>query len=231
LLMLFFFWWFIFNLSKIWADFNGKETIVYMEYQMSTKSLPPGITVCTHCLLCAFPNDSVIHAEEIMKNDYVQNMLVVNGSIDQTPDIEIDCRLYNTTLGKPEKQKVHRCTDIVPVVVSMQEGHKCFTFFSDIYGNMSRMDKLYPNREQMNFDAVPVIQLSLEGRFLAGNTIFRHIRISNSFHKSSWGDMNMNRTGIAYSGMYITLHDPAILPDMYSFPYYRLKRGKVSVIP
>ena len=85
---------------------------------------------------------------------------------------------------------------------------------------------------QLSFDAVPVIRFYLKGNFLSGNSIFRYEFLGRQLHNSSLANnINLSRAGKKFSGMYITLHDPAILPDMYNFRYYRLQRGKVMVVP
>ena len=45
--------WCLFTWQKVIGEFREHETIVFVEYQQPGISNPPGITVCTHCVLCS----------------------------------------------------------------------------------------------------------------------------------------------------------------------------------
>lgn len=249
-LVLFFLAWFVFNAFTIWQDFRYHEGIVYLEYQTPNRSHPPGITICSHCILCSyvsqcciyssitmnmyrFQNESTVYADYLLNNDSTWKAVEPYSSNDHDDkDFEVKCRLFSNSYEPPSKQNTFDCVQIAAVVRSAEEGHKCFTYFSNIYGKKSMMiDNSKMEPDLLKFDQVPVIRFEISGKFLLGKSVYRLERIKNSIHKSSWGDMRTDRSGISYSGIYVSLHDPDILPDMSSLQYYRLQAGKVTVIP
>lgn len=44
--------WFLFNTYTIWDQYAQYETIVFMDYQRPTTTLPPAISVCLVCTSC-----------------------------------------------------------------------------------------------------------------------------------------------------------------------------------
>nr|XP_046908424.1 uncharacterized protein LOC124490006 [Dermatophagoides farinae] len=118
--------------------------------------------------------------------------------------------------------------DLAPVVVSMQEGHKCFTYFSDLFGDISRLynnnnnndDDDYGQNNQnstimMDFDRFPYLEISVKGKYLQSATNGRNqIKSSNLLYDNS----EIGET----IGIFIVLHSPTILADMLSLSYHRI---------
>ena len=185
-------------------------------------------------------------------NDDINNSNIYQNTI---KDYKILCKFYNNTISssfsqtKPLNQV--NCESIVSPVVSMQEGHKCVTYFSDLYGEVTRKRQKDPQQVQMNFDFEPVIMLLIKGEFLNSNTIKTDIsgkeenknsKNENKEHKKSkdkngddeniygdgkgfWTNIN-DQNGNAYTGLYIAVHDPTAMPDMFYTRFHRLDRDQ-----
>lgn len=131
-------------------------------------------------------------------------------------DIVLECLFLSSTVNVPNPRK-YNCTDLAPLVVSMQEGHKCFTYFSDLYGHISRS----PSATQMTFDLFPKIQLRLSDRFLMGSPSSRYSLLQKHLRQGQ------NQTN---AGIYLTLHTPSVLPDMVNVAYHRLMPNRSTAV-
>ena len=46
--------WFAINGCTILKDYLRRESLVFLEYNRPENTRPPGITICTHCVLCKY---------------------------------------------------------------------------------------------------------------------------------------------------------------------------------
>lgn len=44
--------WFVFNSVTILLDYWRHDSMIFLQYKRPDKTVPPGITICTHCVLC-----------------------------------------------------------------------------------------------------------------------------------------------------------------------------------
>uniref|UniRef100_A0A6P6YI58 Uncharacterized protein LOC113798559 n=1 Tax=Dermatophagoides pteronyssinus TaxID=6956 RepID=A0A6P6YI58_DERPT len=244
--------WFWINFITVFSDFLTFDTIVYMEYRTPKHTRPPGITFCTHCIYCRYSNNQskknkmlVYKAiENNIDDDYILDYDYENDDKDDKNDKDDEalslnltdfinyCRFYPNALDLNEKtkSKFFNCSDLAPVVVSMQEGHKCFTFFSDIFGDISRLyndnygqDNTKENLPiMMDFDQFPFLEINIKGKYLQSVANGQDQWHSNSlFDNSEIGET---------IGIFIVLHSPTILADMLSLSYHRIFPRKYTQI-
>lgn len=117
-------------------------------------------------------------------------------------EVVLECALY----PKGADSALESCSQVAPVVVSMQEGHKCFTYFSDIYGHMTGLARSEQRqRYQMEFELLPYIALRLSNKFL------------------SWKPLSRKRQMEPQSGLSIVLHSPDVLPSMLELSWHSLR--------
>lgn len=132
-------------------------------------------------------------------------------------DIVDECVLESSTV--PQDKSAHKiaCDQVAPVVVSMEEGHKCFTYFSDVHGgvNQSKVKDF-----QMEFERFPKISLTFSAK---------HLNSKPKWNKEQF-EMKEKIEDENSAGIYLVLHSPGILPDMLGLTLRRVKPGKaVSV--
>lgn len=125
--------------------------------------------------------------------------------------------LVKLCLYKPNGrvEKVFNCSDLASVVTSMQEGHKCFTYFSDIYGQMSELRasekrKIY----EMKYENYPSIIFRFSKKYLPHDSLYR-------------ADIVLNRQTDQTSGVFIVIHSPTILPHMVQLSLHPLTVSNV----
>lgn len=137
------------------------------------------------------------------------------------PNIDLAC-VFVPDVTKPNFDEVlHSCEEYVPAVISMQEGHRCYTYFSDIYGQTTR--NMRKKKELvLKFDRQPVIQLLINGSYVFGVSVSSNVPSENR---------SRNEPFTAFSGMYIALHDNTILPDMLGLGFHQLKPQHIVNIP
>lgn len=144
-----------------------------------------------------------------------------NNISEELGDVDISCQFYSTSvLGLRNELFLANCTDAVPIVISMQEGQKCFTFFSNIHGEMSRIFEQKNNSWNMEFQKFPTIQLRISGKLL-----------SYPFWNDDWtsefsNNSNKNDVNKVSPGLFVTVHDPTQLSYMQGIPLYRIQPGK-----
>lgn len=124
------------------------------------------------------------------------------------------CRIYPDSSNNSD---YYDCADITSIVITMQEGHKCFTFFSDIFADVSQ--RLYQSSATFNktlilkFDQFPYIDFSIKGKYLQP----RYINNLSDKYDSQ-----------RKFGIFLSIHTPAMLPDMLSLSSRRLFQKKYS---
>ena len=129
----------------------------------------------------------------------------------------VTCTLISDTKIQNAEKYALNCSQLVEPVYSMQEGHRCFTYFSDIYGQTTRAVDKNPQL-RLNFDRDPEIKLEIRGQFLFG------------ISTNQVGSGNAKQTP-TFTGMYLNVHDPTILPDMYGLPFHQLFPGYRINVP
>lgn len=60
---------------------------------------------------------------------YLDSINTENNNSSELDAFDIKCTFVNSTISKNESMRIN-CTELVPVVVSIQEGRYCKTFFS-----------------------------------------------------------------------------------------------------
>lgn len=51
--ILFCFGWFLFSSILLLVQYMSFETVVYIEYENPTHTVPPAFSICTHCIYCS----------------------------------------------------------------------------------------------------------------------------------------------------------------------------------
>lgn len=131
--------------------------------------------------------------------------------------MRIRCRYHTTTVSNVNGS-ILDCADLVPVVVSIQEGMRCYTFMSDIYGQMSRANQSNGGQFQLQFELFPQFRIELNGSLLSeswGNDEFPDEASTDS----------SNTLGKRSGKVFLTLHDPKLLPDMQDIPLHQIMSG------
>ena len=150
---------------------------------------------------------------------FYNNIESINDSSLLTKDVEISCAItFRKVQSNVTTINEINCTDLVPMIKSIQEGHKCFTFFSDIYGQVTRSIK-HSSSLLLQFDQFPQIHLKVGGWLFATNS-----------HDSTIEKKNQQKE-LSLTGMYMNIHDPTILPDMYDMTFHQLVPGKFTNVP
>lgn len=153
----------------------------------------------------------------------VSDVLHANNTVEPNLNIEFSdvihsCQLAITTVSTGIYNYGHKilydCAEIVEPIVSMEEGNKCFTFFSDIYGNMSRAQ----NQPLLEFESFPQITIVFNDKHL--DSVASRAMLAT--------DPEPNNS--ATYGVYLVLHSPMALPLMQELTMHRIVRQKSSTI-
>lgn len=136
-------------------------------------------------------------------------------------NLKVSCYLLPDTMRTDYIEHFYKCEDLVPVVISMQEGHRCFTYFSDIYGQATRNVKTKLGLT-LKFDRRPQIQLMINGDYMFGVAVSQKILSQNN---------SQNEPTTTFSGVHFALHDPTILPDMLGLGFHQLKPQHIHSFP
>lgn len=172
------------------------------------------------CFNCSL-NESTI-PNIVVRNFFKDN---INSTFEKlnnnlTLDQIVECHLLLSPIFSDNSQtKSFKCEDVASVVVSMQEGYKCFTYFSDIFGDMTRTNGKF----MMDFERFPEIDLSL----FSGNEILpEEANESMKFFtmKSKFAPDSED------GGLYLVLHSPLILPYMEEQTMHRIKQNRLVEI-
>ncbi|KAI2805275.1 hypothetical protein BLOT_004269 [Blomia tropicalis] len=214
--VVFCFVWFVFSSTKILKDYSAFDTDVFVEYQNPDRTHPPAVTICTHCLLCSLSNETIENtsALDILEHDAISHQLTFG------PNVVIDCSFYSSTI-EFEVTKFD-CQDMMKVTI--QEGHKCFTFFSDIYGELTKAIQKNSNLI-MRFDQFPQIIFDISGNFLFDPFPELH------WHKTHSTFNDMSKVSKMEPGLFLTIHDPSALPDMFNMYFHQLIPGTLTFLP
>lgn len=119
------------------------------------------------------------------------------------------------TDGKNE----YNCDEATPVLVTMQKRIKCFTFFSDFDGRMSRsMDENQHFKDEftMNFEKFPYLHLELSGKFL--------IEDGSTMSVDGPGSGSLNEK------VYLAIHDPTMYPDIMEMGMHRVGPSRSTIM-
>lgn len=161
--------------------------------------------------------DDVLRAEPNITDVH---MKTADGYRIQLEHIVASCELIPDTVRTPgpqENRTLYKCSDIAPVVVSMQEGQKCFTFFSDMFGDMKRALAKEPTNYLMQFERFPFIELKLKNKYLQG--------LIDSIGEKFFTNDSANAD--VQAGIFIALHSATILPNILELNYHRLTPSKM----
>lgn len=113
------------------------------------------------------------------------------------------CKLFsNTIIIVNESMPVFDCESIAPVVTSFQYGHKCFTYFSDIYGHLSRLP--LDKRPFLEYDMFPSVQIILSPQLMRKKNGTKFSFVMDHIDK--------NRSNA--SSLFAMIHDNKNLPSM-----------------
>lgn len=137
-----------------------------------------------------------MYVEDILQNDHILPMFsnsTVNRSLEA--DVKIKCLLVSNTVENIGGSNMHNCNEIVPPVVSIaNRGSKCWTFFSDINGQMTQSNSA---AKVMSFDYLPMVMLQIGGPWLQRRRLFVAVHnpyilpgmIDADFHEVKQGKM------------------------------------------
>lgn len=153
--------------------------------------------------------DDVILEREINVNIDMHNE---SGYLIQLNDLVENCTLVIDSMEQSNATNVKNCTKLVPVVVSMQEGQKCFTFFSNLFGNM-----YLELQNQMDFERSSYVEIVLKNKYL--------LSMIDSSGENFFN--NSNKTENIQTGIFMAIHSPTTLTNIMEIDYHRISPSKL----
>nr|XP_046916487.1 uncharacterized protein LOC124496952 [Dermatophagoides farinae] len=189
--------------NKVWIEYVTHKTVVNMEFLTPTLVNIPSITLCVRLKLNGFDEnmDYFLDTDLNLHHQNHNGSLTIN-SLALSQVVE-QCKLFsNTIIIVNESMPVFDCESIAPVVTSFQYGHKCFTYFSDIYGHLSRLP--LDKRPFLEYDMFPSVQIILSPQLMRKKNGTKFSFVMDHIDK--------NRSNA--SSLFAMIHDNKNLPSM-----------------
>lgn len=201
----------------IYVQFGNYETIVTLEYRSQRSTLVPAISLCSHCILCTLNEHRLrsLPIHKILVEPDTWHWVRYEKQHAPSEDIAVDCRISRMFQEHPIN-----CADVVKPVVSLQEGHKCLTFFSNMNAQINLLNDSMRELITMDFNYSPRITLLINGTFVEGHLT------GNAFQNMSRLNMtDPKRAAFRRTGVYIKLHERNLLTDMKDLNYHQVRHG------
>ena len=142
-------------------------------------------------------------------------------------DISIECTYFSSTVASLKSFNIS-CNNVVPIMVSIEEGRKCLTIFSDIQGQLSQINVKTQKKYYLEYERFPLIKVIVKGKLLT-NPPTESSFFSNDILPNVTNQMDdfATKTNIkSKSGLFIGLHNPKLMTYMNEITMHRIQPGK-----
>jgi hypothetical protein len=173
--------WFCYNAVKIINQYTQYNTIVMLEYELPNETDLPAFTICGNCIIYSdlLKKNYIEYGNRESKlsnsssDDYKKSEIreeFAEKALENFPahyifdylSIEIES-LVKVCYFKPESTKDNNsnpetidCRKIAPIIPSIYEGRKCFTYFSQLNTSYPENMKI-----KMQYEKNPVIHIEI----------------------------------------------------------------------
>jgi hypothetical protein len=191
--------WFCYNALNIINQYTQYNTIVMLEYELPNETDLPAFTICGNCIIYSDLlkakyreyRDQESKLNNSLSDDYrrseiseefVENFsahyIFDNLSIGIESLVKVCYFKPESTIDNNSNSETIDCEKIAPIIPSIYEGRKCFTYFSQL--NISNKENM---KIKMQYEKNPVIHIEITseqrnwpvGRIQNANIIFAGI--------------------------------------------------------
>src|SRR5699024_9996897 len=195
---------FVVFVKHLWLHYLQFETMVLVRFHTPDQVNFPSVTVCGCCLHQTVRNESLLtgYSREV---DLLRDYTV--GDLLDRVSISVDSLVSECTVRTKERP-LYNCSQVRPVIESMYDGRKCFTYFSHL---VDRTDDSVSEKvaDQGRFTAHIQLDIHFPGHW----TVATVVQMRDQFLV----DNTLQNADIV-----VALHPPNRLPTMLDTVFYRV---------
>lgn len=201
---------FVYNIEKLIKQYLEYETNVIIEYKTPKTIQFPSFTICGCCIKQIIQNDTannIINQEMFFFNRFTAKEIIENVSF------TVDDLITSCSVMMDSKQNMeNHCTNHEPMLESIYNGRKCFTF----------LNKLNVNENNSILSA----NIDNNDRY----TAFIYVEIKYPLNLENQCKFIRGDNTLQNADIIVAIHPPNMLPTMLDIEFYRIDPNNIYEI-